>query len=100
MRLNLLLNQTFPCNKCGLCCKKVHQAPETRFLDRGDGTCRHYDVEDKVCGIYDQRPDICRVDKQYELIYSERYSWEEFVTANVEVCSLLQAQDLVATAKA
>ncbi|WP_376780103.1 YkgJ family cysteine cluster protein [Stutzerimonas nitrititolerans] len=90
-----MLARTFPCNKCGICCQKVHLAPETRFLDRGDGTCRHYDATSKGCNIYTQRPDICRVDRQYELIYSQRYSWDEFVAVNVEICLNLQTGDLI-----
>jgi uncharacterized protein len=68
-------------------------APETRFLDRGDGVCRHYDAQSNGCSIYEQRPDICHVERQYALNYSRRYSWDEFVAANIEVCSTLQSQD-------
>ncbi len=87
----MLISKPFPCNKCGQCCQRVNLAPETHFLDRGDGVCRHYDALGKGCNIYNHRPDICRVDRQFQLIYSQRYSWEEFVAANLEVCDLLQA---------
>lgn len=80
----------FPCNQCGLCCQHVHLAEETRFLDRGDGTCRHYDTASKGCSIYAERPDICRVDRQYELNYAQQYTWEDFVTQNRQACELLQ----------
>ncbi|WP_236614258.1 YkgJ family cysteine cluster protein [Stutzerimonas azotifigens] len=88
----ILTLEPFPCDKCGLCCQRVNLAPETQFLNRGDGTCRHYDELEKGCGIYDQRPDICRVDRQYKLNYSKRYSWGDFVAANIEVCLALQAE--------
>ena len=80
----------FPCSQCGLCCQFVNLAAETRFLDRGDGICRHYDVGSRGCGIYAERPDICRVDRQYELHYAQQYTWEEFVTMNLQACEILQ----------
>lgn len=82
----------FPCNQCGLCCQKVNLAPETQFLDRGDGICRHYDQLTKLCRIYEERPDICRVNLQFDRTYSQQYSWQEFVEANLAVCNVLQAQ--------
>lgn len=80
----------FPCTQCGLCCQHVHLAEETRFLDRGDGTCRHYDAASRGCTIYAERPDICRVSRQYELSYAQQYTWEQFVTLNLKACELLQ----------
>lgn len=91
--LSLLNNMTaFLCNQCGLCCQNVHLAAETHFLDRGDGTCRHYDDTSKLCLVYNSRPDICRVDLQYKLHYVRIYSWDEFVTLNVQVCQQLAAK--------
>ncbi|KAB0481175.1 hypothetical protein SAMN04490202_3354 [Pseudomonas reinekei] len=84
---------TFPCTQCGLCCKHVHVAAETQFLDRGDGTCRHYDATSKGCTIYTERPDICRVDRQYAVRYAQHYTWDEYVTLNLQVCMYLQAQE-------
>ncbi len=80
----------FPCHQCGRCCQHVYLAVETQFLDRGDGICRHYDVLNKSCTIYMQRPDICRVDLQYKLNYAHEYTWEEFVRLNLQVCERLQ----------
>lgn len=80
---------SFPCYQCGLCCRHVHLAAETRFLDRGDGTCSYYDALTKSCAIYAQRPDICRVDRLYTLQYSKQYTWSEFVALNLQVCASL-----------
>lgn len=85
-------SSTFPCNQCGLCCQHVHLAEETRFLDRGDGICRHYDTTTRNCSIYAERPDICRVGRQYLLRYAEQYTWNEFVELNLQACEFLQAQ--------
>jgi len=79
----------FPCHQCGLCCQNVHRSAQTAFLDRGDGTCRHYLAASRQCAIYEQRPDICRVDRQYALNYSQEFTWDEFVEANLRACARL-----------
>lgn len=79
----------FPCTKCGLCCQHVDRSQETVFLDRGDGTCKHFDACTNTCSIYEVRPDICRVDKQFVLRYSSQLTWENFVYLNVQVCEKL-----------
>lgn len=81
----------FPCNQCGECCKRVHMLAETASLDRGDGICRNFDVDFKRCNIYQQRPDICRVDRQYELHYQSAMTWEAFVELNQIACKALQS---------
>ena len=79
----------FPCNRCGACCRNVHLAKETRFLDRGDGCCRHYDEPTQLCSIYENRPSICRVDEQYVINYQAFMTWEAFVEVNVQACNKL-----------
>lgn len=80
----------FPCFRCGACCRHVNTAQETQFLDRGDGACRHLDSTNKSCSIYENRPDICRVDVQYHLNYQKKYSWDGFVAINIQACEQLQ----------
>ncbi|QUN06911.1 YkgJ family cysteine cluster protein [Shewanella yunxiaonensis] len=82
----------FPCFKCGRCCQLVSTAQETKVLDRGDGACRHYDDETKLCLIYENRPDICRVDKQFSLNYAKEYDWETFVDINIKACEYIQRE--------
>ncbi|SUX27617.1 Uncharacterised protein [Cedecea davisae] len=84
---------SFPCVQCGLCCQRVNFAEETRALDRGDGTCRYYNAASRGCSIYNERPDICRVDLQYKLNYVHLYTWDEFVALNLTVCRQLIAED-------
>lgn len=61
-------------------------------LDRGDGTCYFYDQQTKLCTIYATRPDICRVDKQYQLNYKDKYSWLEFIEINIIACKILNSE--------
>ena len=86
----------FPCFKCGRCCQLVGSAPETRFLDRGDGVCRFYSENDHLCSIYESRPEICRIDIQYAKYYSSQYQWDVFVRMNLDVCEKLdRAQEVL-----
>ncbi|WP_439213357.1 YkgJ family cysteine cluster protein [Duffyella gerundensis] len=80
----------FPCNQCGACCRLVSLTQETQFLDRGDGACRHYDDQNRLCTIYDTRPLICQVEKQYQLNYQQQYSWREFIDINRIACLELE----------
>lgn len=83
-------NYPFPCDKCGLCCRRVNFSEITKNLDRGDGVCLNFDEGNNVCKIYENRPDFCRVDVQYELIYSSDYSWSQFVALNLEACESIK----------
>ncbi|VXC97565.1 Flagellin N-methylase [Pseudomonas sp. 8Z] len=82
--------QAFSCNRCMECCRRVHLLPETAAMDRGDGVCRHLDEDNPGCRIYDERPDACRVDKQYELRYHQTMTWDAFIQANQDGCRQLQ----------
>lgn len=81
--------QAFPCNRCMQCCKRVNLLAQTAEMDRGDGVCRHLDEHSGDCRIYATRPDICRVDRQYELIYSRTMTWDAFVELNAAACKQL-----------
>lgn len=82
----------FPCNRCGACCRNVHLATETQYLDRGDGACENYDDSSNLCRIYDTRPSICRVDEQYETNYQAIMTWDTFVRLNSAACEELIAK--------
>jgi len=80
----------FPCTVCGECCRQVRLAEETRWLDRGDGTCRNFDEQSNLCKIYDERPLICRVDEMFDAQYHKRMSQLEFYRLNAECCNIMQ----------
>lgn len=81
--------QTFPCNACGKCCRRVRQSTETAWLDRGDGVCRNFDESGKQCLIYADRPLVCRVEEYYVQHLSTQFTWEEFVKINLDICAAL-----------
>lgn len=79
----------FPCYKCGACCKNVWRSSQTKWLDRGDGTCVHFDDERLLCKCYETRPLVCRVDAMYEKFYADKFTWDEFVEMNLRCCAAL-----------
>lgn len=83
------MQKYFPCTKCGCCCKQVYLSKLTAYLDKGDGSCKYLSNEN-TCSIYKNRPDICRVDHQYNIFFSSTMSWNEFVDINIEACDFLQ----------
>lgn len=84
----------FNCDQCGLCCKKVGITEQYKHLDRGDGVCLHFDTSTNLCGIYEDRPVICRVDESYDLVYRDKMSLQEFYYLNYKACDALKGLEL------
>ncbi len=82
------MDNRFPCTKCGLCCRHINLIPELAEYDTGNGTCKY--LKDKLCSIYDHRPDICRVDIMYAQKYFRLFNKEDFIRQNLLVCKQLQ----------
>ncbi len=80
----------FPCTNCGLCCQNISLIEELRDFDSGNGTCRYYNTIDLKCNIYETRPNICRVEKMFDLQYFKYFSQNEFYIVNAKVCNELQ----------
>lgn len=78
----------FKCIKCGLCCQHIDVIPQLKTFDDGSGRCIHLQ-EDNLCEIYEHRPDICNVDKQYECFYKDMMSRSEFDDLNTKGCHIL-----------
>lgn len=80
----------FPCNGCGLCCRRLDRMPPLAAFDRGDGTCIH--LVENHCSIYDDRPLVCRVDAMYETFFKEAYNRMLFYTENLKACRSFQEE--------
>ena len=89
MTMMTTITKSFPCTACGKCCQNVDKSEQTKFLDRGDGTCYHFDENTKLCLIYENRPLVCRVEQYYQTYLKEIYEWEEFVKLKLEICQKL-----------
>ena len=79
----------FKCERCGLCCRVIGNIPQLRQFDRGDGTCCHLTAAN-LCDIYNDRPEVCRVDKMY-LRFKDLMTEDEYVDSIEESCRVLKA---------
>lgn len=91
------MNSNFPCTNCGLCCQNISLVKELKEFDLGNGVCKYYDEVSKNCLIYNERPDICKVDKMYDLIYHKEFSRKKFYKLNAQVCNSLQEKYSIST---
>lgn len=76
--------EPFPCIRCGTCCRHIDQIETLSSFDRGDGQCIY--LEGNLCSIYACRPDICNVDKMYELYFKNKFTKEEYYQLNKQGC--------------
>ena len=77
----------FSCDRCGLCCRLISKIPQLAAFDRGDGVCIH--LRGTLCDIYEQRPDICNVEKMYDA-FSARMSYREYIEMMEKSCEILK----------
>jgi uncharacterized protein len=80
----------FPCTSCGLCCQNISHIKELNDYDLGNGICKFFDTLNNNCKIYENRPDICQIDKMYEIKYYKYFIKEKFYIENAKVCNLFQ----------
>lgn len=57
--------------------------------DTASTRCIH-PMDTNLCATYDNRPDICNVDKMYGLVYSIQMSEDECLKLNIEGCKELK----------
>lgn len=83
----------FKCDCCGLCCMNLRMSELYSDLDRGDGICMYFDMNSRLCSIYEKRPEKCNIDKMYEYLYQRKMSREQFYQLNYDVCDSLKKKD-------
>jgi Fe-S-cluster containining protein len=91
----------FPCHGCGMCCRQMSAVlavcsalPTGTVL--GDaaaafpyavdeaGACSQLQ-DDNTCGVYDSRPDLCSVDRMFELLHPAM-SRADWYAVNAAAC--------------
>lgn len=82
---------SFPCTKCGLCCRHVDRSELTTILDRGDGICIYLNTHSAECKIYRSRPQACRIDSSF-IYFSEQMTLTNYYKKNAIVCNALQLE--------
>lgn len=80
----------FPCTQCGLCCQNIAGIEQLKDFDLGNGVCKFFNKQTHGCDIYENRPDICQVDKMFELEFYSYFTKIEFYRENAKVCNQLQ----------
>ena len=79
----------YPCTKCGLCCKNLRANNIYSNLDRGDGTCIHFNELENLCGIYENRPIICRIEDAHKVFF-HNIPFNNYINENIQSCIELQ----------
>lgn len=79
----------FPCERCGICCKHIDLILQLKQFDSGSGRCIHL-MNNNLCAIYDNRPDICNIEKMYDLVYRNHMSEDDYLRLNIEGCKELK----------
>lgn len=82
---------SFPCTRCGLCCKNIGGIRELTQYDSGAGICKHFQPE-LGCLIYESRPLVCRIEEGYDLYARDSVTKVEYIKLNAEVCNRLQEE--------
>ena len=80
----------FPCTICGLCCQNISAIEELKSYDLGDGICKYFDVTSNSCTIYNDRPNICKIDKMFESKHRKYFTKEAFYMENTKYCNALR----------
>lgn len=96
----------YPCTGCGMCCRNVGIAVSSakRMIVEGNtdsyvdevaafpfpvddqGACVNL-LPDNKCAVYDNRPDICDIEKTWEKHHSPNISKENFFLSTMFVCN-------------
>ena len=89
----LTMINDFYCISCGACCKNIKGIEELKSFDRGNGICKYLNTHNHLCTIYQNRPDICRIDVMFEKVYFKHYTKEAFYSLNKASCKILQEKE-------
>ena len=80
----------FPCERCGVCCRKVGTVSIAKDMALPSGVCKYLDEDTNLCRIYSTRPIFCNVDAYYEKYLKDTMSRECFYERNKEACRKMQ----------
>lgn len=84
------LDNKFKCSKCGLCCSHLYLFGNAyKWLDDGNGVCKYFNNELKICSIYEIRPIICRVEEGYYRFF-KKIPYDRYIQDTKKACRMLQ----------
>jgi hypothetical protein len=88
---------TFGCTSCGACCRRlgliINEIKKTGFPYNVNekGHCEKLNENNK-CTVYENRPDICRIDKKYGI---SEMTQKEYYLANAKLCNKWMEEDKI-----
>lgn len=80
----------FECDRCGQCCKNIRLSPIYQKLDRGDGICKYFNIDNSLCTIYKNRPIECNVDAMYDIFFAKKMTRKKYYELNYQWCKRLK----------
>lgn len=85
---------SFPCSGCGACCRRIGWMDEQELAKHGlvadaTGACVNL-LPDNSCEIYEDRPDICRVNVQAK---KADVDVDTFYRENIRLCNEWMDED-------
>ena len=81
---------SFPCSKCGACCRRAHMIDDFPEPLKPDGSCVHL-KDNNECAIYKDRPDVCRIGKSRDKF--PYLTDEEYKELNIRACNAMMDAD-------
>jgi len=77
----------FICSSCGACCRSAGKMEGAKYglPIKSDGSCAN--LVGNLCSIYEDRPDICRVDKM--MFNENKLSRKDYYKKASENCNVL-----------
>lgn len=88
----------FICSGCGSCCKRIGLVKDKfkqvnfPYQVNEKGWCEMLG-EDNKCKVYNNRPDICRMEKTFYNFFSKQMSQAEYYTMNTKLCNKWMKED-------
>ena len=82
------MTSDFPCTSCGACCMRIGSFKDGEDFALPSGRCKHL-TNDNKCGIYDTRPEMCRIKNRAE---KSAVSVNNYYRYFASVCNHLQKQ--------
>ena len=80
----------FLCSKCGACCRNIGLMGGAKYglPVKKDGSCGN--LINNECSIYEDRPDVCRVDKMtFKDNYHKNITKKEYFIETTKICHQL-----------
>ena len=79
------MSNKFLCSACGACCMEA--GGKYGLPKKKDGSCG-YLTKENICSIYEDRPDVCKTEKLYEL-FKHKLTKKEYYIETTKGCHML-----------